>query len=275
MVTAATMAISSFWCIFSFARIPGWRIRLPASRILRSQLPVPCELDISQPALRVIPRCLESGRAVRGGPAEAPIRWAPAWLCGTRRPDADQGPGPARRLEGDGPRGGLPLPGRRGADPELRRRQARRREARRPPSLEARPGDQGQPGLAADPRPPDRPGGGQDADHGGAAAPRHPPLSPARPPEALGEAEARGGDDQGGAAARQGCRRGGHARDRLRPLRLGRGQPERRPGGQGRRLLGPRVRAPDRGRQDRRPHHGGDDRAPDPDPSRASAGARP
>ena len=68
-------------------------------------------------------------------------------------PDADQGPGPPGRVEGDGARGRLPFSWRRGQDPQLRRRQARGREAGRAPALEARPGDQGQPGLAADPLP--------------------------------------------------------------------------------------------------------------------------
>ena len=49
------------------------------------------------------------------------------------------------------------------------------------PALEARAGDQGQPRLAPDPRPPDGAGGGQDADHGRAPAARHPPLPAARP----------------------------------------------------------------------------------------------
>ena len=137
------------------------------------------------------------------------------------------------------------FPGRRGPDPQLRRRQAGGREARRPPALEARPGDQGEPGLAADPRPPRRARGGQDADHGGAPAARPAPLPAARPAQALRQAGPRGGHDQGGDAPRPGRRRGGPARHRLRPLRLGRGQPERRPGRQGRRLLRPRVRAAD------------------------------
>ena len=141
-------------------------------------------------------------------------------------------------------------------------------------ALEAGAGDQGQPRLAADPRPPRRARGGQDADHGGAAAARPAPLPPARPPQALRQAGARGGDDQGRDAPRPGGRRGGPAGDRLRPLRLGRGQPERRAGRQGRRLLRPRVRAPDRRRQDRRPHHRRHHRAPDPDPARAPADDR-
>ena len=86
---------------------------------------------------------------------------------------------------------------------------------------------------------------------------------------------ARGGDDQGGASARPGRRARGDPRDRLRALRLGRGQPERRPARQGRRLLRPRVRAADRGGQDRRSHPGGDHRPPDPDPARAPDGHRP
>ena len=68
----------------------------------------------------------------------------------------------------------------------------------------------------------------------------------------------------------------GGARDRLRAdcgsvaVNL-----KRRAGRQGRRLLRPRVRAADRGRQDRRPHRGRDDRPPDPDPAREPADDRP
>ena len=65
------------------------------------------------------------------------------------------------------------------------------------------------------------------------------------------------------------------ARDRLRPHRLGRGQPERRPDRQGRRLQRPRVRDPDRRRQDRRPHDDRHHRPPDPDPPPPPAGDLP
>ena len=166
---------------------------------------------------------------------------------------AFQGPGETRRVAGDGTRGRVTVSGRRGPDPELRRRQARGREARPAPPVEACPGDQDQPGLAADPRQAPRARAGQEARDGRPAAARPAPVPAARPQAPVEGGRARRGNDQGRSTARQGGRPGGDPRDRLRPLRLGRRQPERRAGRQGRRLLGPRVRAADRGGQDRRP----------------------
>ena len=168
------------------------------------------------------------------------------------------------------------FPGRRGPDPQLRRRQARGREARRPPRLEARPGDQGEPGLAADARPPARPRGGQDAGHGGAAAARPAPVPAARPAQADAEAGARGGDDQGRAAARAGRRRSrscprstsssaARSRSTSSGARVGKG------GGFSDLEYGLLIEA----RQDRRAHRRRDHRAPDPDPAREPDGDRP
>ena len=116
--------------------------------------------------------------------------------------DALERPGARGSVEGDGPGGGLTVPRRRGPGSQLRRRQAGRREAGQSPRLEARPGDQGEPGLAADTRPAGGARGGEDPDHGRAAPPRRPPLPPARAEEALEEGDQGGGDDQGGAAPR-------------------------------------------------------------------------
>src|SRR5215218_5220177 len=139
-----------------------------------------------------------------------------AGLVDIFRSDAIQGRGARGGLGGDGKRGRLPLPGSRGPDPELRRRQTGRREAGRAPTLEAGADDQGQPGLAADARPPHRPRRGQDDDHGGAAAPRPAPLPGPGTEAALESGDERGGDDQGGAEARPRRRSRRPAGNRLR-----------------------------------------------------------
>ena len=73
------------------------------------------------------------------------------------------------------------FPGAEGRIPNFAGAKLAAEQARRPPHLEARPGDQGEPRLAADPRPPARARGGQDAGHGGAAAARPAPVPAARP----------------------------------------------------------------------------------------------
>ena len=156
--------------------------------------------------------------------------------------DALQGPGASSARHG--PRRRFALPRRRGTDPELRRRQAGRSEARRPPAVEAGQGDQGESRLPPDARPPTGAGGGQDAGDGGPATPRAtsvPPLGPEAPHQGSGP---RGGDDQGGAQARPDRRPRGDPQDQLRALRFGGGEPERRPARQGGRLLRPRIRDP-------------------------------
>jgi hypothetical protein len=55
MVTAATSAISSFWWILSFVRIPTGNRLLPTSGIVRSAPPAPGLGGASQAALRLHP----------------------------------------------------------------------------------------------------------------------------------------------------------------------------------------------------------------------------
>ena len=87
-------------------------------------------------------------------------------------------------------------------------------------------------------------------------------------------AAARGGHHQGRPAPRQGDRPRPGARARPGADRLGGREPEGRARGQGRRLLGPRVRAAVRERQDRPPHGDRHHRPPDPDPAREPADDR-
>ena len=108
------------------------------------------------------------------------------------------------------------FPGAEGRIPNFAGAKLAAGEARRPPDLEARPGDQGEPRLAADPRPPARARGGQDDRDGGAAAARPAPVPAARPAPAERRADPRGGDDQGRAAPRPGGRRRRAARHRPR-----------------------------------------------------------
>src|SRR5262249_5574973 len=131
--------MTSLCCLLSFARTSesGTALPLPQNSTIRGSW-VLCRPP-SQGCLRV------SGRAVAttlGCPSAAP----PSPF----RPDADQGPGPPGGVETNGERGSVALPGSGGEDPQLRRREAGGSEARRQPALEARPGHQGQPGLATD-----------------------------------------------------------------------------------------------------------------------------
>ena len=173
-------------------------------------------------------------------------------------------------MEGDGSRGGLAIPGRRGTDPQLRRRQAGRRAARRAPTLEARPDDQGEPGFAADARAADRAGGGQDADDGRAPAARRAPVPATRPEgaecaEQIREAATIKGALQHGRVVAEEelpeidmvlC---GSVAVNLTGARIGKG------GGYSDLEYGLLID----GRPDRRPHDRRHDRAPDPDPARA------
>ena len=92
------------------------------------------------------------------------------------------------------------------------------------------------------------------------------------PKRLTAQAAARGRHDQGSAASRRGDRPRAGAQARPDPLRLGGGQPQGRPGRQGRRLQRPRVRPAGRGGQ----RFGQDDRRHDgpPDPDRAREPAR-
>src|SRR5829696_8563558 len=166
MVSRTASAIRTFWCIFNLARIsPPW-ISFP----LRTN----STFQIRRVLVRARFATLVAGtdRALRrqGRAVALPLGSAPPCHRPRRPPDADQGPGSPGRVEGDGPRGCLPLSRRGGPDSELRRREARGGKAGRAPALEASPGDQGQPRLPPDARSAGRARGREDADHGRPAA---------------------------------------------------------------------------------------------------------
>ena len=171
--------------------------------------------------------------------------------------------------------GRVALPGCGGPHPQLRGRQGRRRAARAASGVDERADAQGEPRFAADPRAPARARAGQGARDGRAAAARPAPLPAARPARAGRLAAARGGHHQGRPAPRQGDRPRSGPGARPGPHRLRGGQPEGCAGGQGRRLLGPRVRAALRERQDRPPHGDRHHGPPDPDPAGEPADDRP
>src|SRR4051794_8276063 len=160
-VSSATRAIRTFWCTFSLARISPLRISFP----LRTNSTF--HLRRVLVGTRFATGFAGIGRRLRveGRRGEGPLGSASPCRPIPPTADADQGPGPPGRVEGDGPGGRLSLSGRGGQDPQLRRGETCCGEARRPPRLEAGPGDQGQSRLPPDPRSTGCAGGRQDTDH--------------------------------------------------------------------------------------------------------------